>query len=130
MHLYHGNTGTPGHDEEVRYRTIKCQFLITSTAWRNKQQGACGGVGVVMSQRAKKSLRKVPAYSKRIMIIEFAGNLVTTIIVVCSLTNVALEEEIEQLNNSLRAAIDLIPTHNLLVVLGDFNGHLGIDDGI
>ena len=118
------------HDEEVRYRTIKGQFLITSTAWRNKQQAVCGRVGVVMSHRAKKSNRKVPAYSKRIMIIESACNLVTTIILVCSLTNVALEEEIEQLNNSLRVAIDLIHTHNLLVVLGDFNGHLGVDDGI
>ena len=80
-----------GNDEEVRYRTIKGQFLITSTTWRSKQQAACGGVGVVLSHR-EKSLRKVKAYSKRIMIIEFVGNPVITIIVAYSSTNVALEE--------------------------------------
>ena len=62
------------------------------------------------------------------MIIEFAGNPFIRIIVVYSSTNVAREEEIEQFNNSLCAAIGSIPAHNLLVVFNDFNAHLGVDD--
>ena len=32
------------------------------------------------------------------------------------------------IHNSLGAAIGMISSHNLLVVLGDFNAHLGVDD--
>ena len=116
-----------GNDEEVRYTTIKGQFLINSLTWRSKEQAACGGVGVVMSHR-EKSLRKVKAYSKQIMIIECVGNPVITIIVVYSFDKCGSGGKIKQFNNSLRTAIGSIPTHNLLVVLSDFNAHPGVDD--
>ena len=77
------------HDEEARYRTIEGQFLITSTAWENKQQASCGS-------RCKSR---------------------------CSHESQG-EEVTEKGLGLIQTNNGSIVKHNLLMVLGDLNGHL------
>ena len=56
----------------------------------------------------------------------FEGNPATTVIVAYSPTNVqGNEEEVENFYLNLREATKTTPKHNMLVILGDFNAHLG-----
>ena len=55
--------------------------LVTVSAWRNTQQAATGGVGLLLSKKAVCCLCKVEAVSKRILKATFAGNPQTTVIV-------------------------------------------------
>ena len=89
---------------------------------------AQGGVGILVNNNAAKSLSKVESRSNRILIIHFTGNPKTTVIVTYSTTNVATDEDIQQYYESLRRAIESVPAHNFLIILGDFNAQLGLDD--
>ena len=61
------------------------------------------------------------------MAAEFDGNRKTTVIVVYAPTNCAEEEATEEFYEKLRNAIDDVPAHNFLIVMGDFNARLGPD---
>ena len=39
-----------------------------------------------------------------------------------------VEEDILQYYESLRRSIESVPAHNFLIILGDFNAQLGLDD--
>lgn len=109
-----------GNDAIVYHRVGRYSF-VTSSAWRNKAQGATGGVGLLLSPRACKALRRVYQHTERILIADFDGNPVTSIMVVYSPTNVALVEEVESFYGDLGAVVRKIPAHNFLAILGDFN---------
>jgi len=55
--------------------------LTTQSAWRNAQNAANGGVGLLVNKAAKNVLSNVKYINKRIMITTFNGNPTTTIIV-------------------------------------------------
>lgn len=62
----------------------------------------------------RKTFHQVYQHTDRILIAEFSGNLVTTVIVVNSPTNVDTSEEEEKF-------FEKTPAHNLLSILEDFN---------
>ncbi|KAK1902375.1 Craniofacial development protein 2 [Dissostichus eleginoides] len=105
----------------------RCTF-ITASAWRNEAQAATGGVGLMLGPLARKALRRVYHHTDRILIAEFSGNPVTTVIVVYSPTNVAPSEEVEKFYEDLATAVRDVPVHNFLAILGDFNARLGPED--
>ena len=74
--------------------------------------------------RTKKVICDTRCYSARIMLAVFAGNPATIVVSAYSTTNVS-DCKIEQFYNNLRTAIQDIPDHNFLAVLGDFNARLG-----
>ncbi|KAJ8393714.1 hypothetical protein AAFF_G00057670 [Aldrovandia affinis] len=115
------------HDPIVYCKVGNCS-LITSSAWRNEAQAATGGVGLLLSPRARKALRRVHQHTDRILIADFDGNPVTTIMVVYSPTNVAPVEEVEKFYEDLRTTVRDGPAHNFLAILGDFNARLGPED--
>ena len=82
----------------------------------------------MLGSRARKALRRVYHHTNRILMAEFAGNPVTTVLVVYSPTNVAPPEEVEKFYEDLDTAIRDIPAHNFLAILGDFNARLGPED--
>lgn len=100
------------HDEEeVKFQRIQNYHLVTSSAWRNEAQASQGGVGLLLSHRAKSALRSVESISKRILIAEFESNPVTTVIVIYAPTNVASTDEAGEYYNDLKSffcAHDLI----------------------
>ncbi|XP_062574521.1 craniofacial development protein 2-like [Saccostrea cucullata] len=62
-----------------------------------------GGVGLLLERKARKSLLKVvPSKSGRILVAEFDGNPLTTIIVIYAPTNCAEESVIEEFYTGLR----------------------------
>ena len=92
--------------------TIKVlgQSLVTSSAWRNEAQAATGGVGLLVSQNAMKSLIGVQTVTNRILIAHFQGSPVTTAIVVYAPTNSSTLEGSEQFRLQLRDAVTSVVT--------------------
>ena len=100
--------------------------IITTSAWRNSRNAAVGGVGVILDKYAANSLATIESFNNRIMIIHLTGNPVTTIII--QYTPTEGSSECESHFENLSNAISTIPKHNVLVVVGDFNAHLGEND--
>lgn len=69
------------HDEEFKFSILRQYKLITSTAWRNQRNAACGGLGVVLSKKATEAFEEVATGNKRILTCHFGGNRATTVIV-------------------------------------------------
>ena len=115
-------------DLTIKYQRVGGCTFITSSAWRNDAQAATGGVGFMVSPRARKALRSVHQHSDRILIAEFEGNPVTTVMSVYSPTNTTSDKVVEKFYDELRAAIHSVPAHNFLVILGDFNARIGPED--
>ncbi|KAJ8397371.1 hypothetical protein AAFF_G00439200 [Aldrovandia affinis] len=82
----------------------------------------------MLSSWARRALRRAYQHMERILIANFDGNPVTTIMVVYSPTNVALVKDVEKFYEDLRTAIRDVPAHKFLAVLGDFNVRLGPED--
>ena len=115
-------------DINIKYHRVESYTFVTSSAWRNEAQAATGGVGLLLSPRARKALRKTHPFSERILIAEFGGNPVTTIMAVYSPTNVSSVEDAEKFYRDLATAVRSVPAHNFLAILGDFNARLGQKD--
>ena len=113
-------------EEEIRVEELDRCMLITSSAWRNSNQAASGGVGIMISKQAEGKLSDVKSYNKRILIAHFNGNPSCTIIV--HYAPVEGNEEAEEHYSNLATVITTIPKHNLLLVIGDCNAHLGPTD--
>ncbi|XP_072049998.1 uncharacterized protein [Amphiura filiformis] len=88
---------------------------------------AVGGVGVLLSNFARKVLVSVCYISPRILKVTLNGNPQTTIIVTYSPTNVADEDDVTDFYNQLTKATREVPAHNFLIVIGDFNARVGQD---
>ena len=113
------------HDEEVKIeRHKKGVHLISTSAWRNRAQASTGGVGFLLTKQAFNAVSLIKTYSKRCMLVSLDGNPRLTIISVYSPTESATVEEAEEFHNCLRAAVREVPTHHLLLVVGDLNAHL------
>ncbi|KAK1883300.1 Craniofacial development protein 2 [Dissostichus eleginoides] len=115
-------------DDRIVYRRVERCTFITASAWRNEAQAATEGVGLMLGPLARKAVRRVYHHTDRVLIAEFSGNPVTTVIVVYSPTNVAPSEEVEKFYEDLATAVRDVPAHNFLAILGDFNARLGPED--
>ena len=93
--------------------------LITSSAWKNSINASIGGM--LLSPDAYKAMNSIESLSPRILVATFNGNP-QTVVSCYSPTNV--QEEID-----LSSVARHIPKHNVLVIGGDFNSHLGKDKG-
>ena len=116
------------NDINIKYCRVESYTFVTASAWRNEAQAATGGVGLLLSPRARKTLRKAHSVSERILIAEFNSNPVTTIMAVYSPTNVASADEVEKFYRDLATAVRIVSAHNFLAILGDFNARLGRSD--
>ena len=63
------------------------------------------------------------------MISTFHGNPATSIIIIYSPTNSSEDEVINKFYDERRRAIETIPQHNVLIIIGDFNARIGKYDG-
>ncbi|XP_072039109.1 craniofacial development protein 2-like [Amphiura filiformis] len=99
-------------------------ILLSPCDW----SAAVGGVGILLNKNAKNSLASVRSHNNRILITNFQCNPATTVIVTYCPTNVADEDIVENHYDSMRRAIEFISAHNLLIVMGDFNARVGLED--
>ena len=102
--------------------------LISCSAWKNNINAAIGGIGILLNKLSYNTLANIDIVSKRIMIVNFNGNPQTFIIVCYSPTNVCDPTEIEFVYENLTFTTRQIPKHNVLIIAGDFNAQLGIQD--
>ena len=84
-----------------------------------------GGVGLLISRRAKKALLDAKIISDRILRVDFDGNPRTTVVVAYSPTNCAEESIVEDFYMKLGDTLRDIPAHNFLGILADFNARIG-----
>ena len=111
------------HEDEINYEQLDRHTLITSSAWRNANNASAGGVGIIVNRNAECNLAEIIKFNDRILIAHFNGNPATSIIVHYSPCEGASDAE-EHYEN-LTAATASVPKHNTILVLGDFNAHLG-----
>ena len=100
-------------------------LFITSSAWLNSNNCPVGGVGLLLSPNACKSLNNTNSTNNRIITANFQGNPSTTIICAYSPTNCADITDAEDFYHHLADTIKEVPKHNLLLVGGDFNAQIG-----
>ena len=107
------------HEEKIKYEKLT---LITTSAWRNRNNESSGGVGILIDNHSENALAEIIKWNNRILIVNFNGNPKTTIIVQYSPCEGSpnAEEHYKQLST----ATTTIPIHNVLLTIGDFNAHL------
>ena len=100
-------------------------MLATVSAWKNSVNAMVGGVGILIGQRALKSLNSIERIQPRMMVATFNGNPRATIISCYSPTNVSEEIELSAFYDELSSLVQSILKHNVLVIGGDMNAHIG-----
>ena len=116
------------HEDEIEFNQYPQCKLITTTAVRNAAGAACGGVGIVISRAADDAMEDVSSYNQRILVSNFAGSPATTVIV--HYAPVEGSDSAEEHYHNLADVINSVPKHNLLIVMGDFNAHIGTEDAL
>ena len=111
------------HEEKVRSEEIHGCVLITTSAWRNRRNAAVGGGGLMINNSTSNVLTDVGSFNERMIIVHFNGNPKVTLIVQYSPTEGS--DDAKEHYTNLVEAISSIPKHNVLIVVGDFNAHLG-----
>ena len=116
------------HDDiTLKYHDLeKGWCMISASAWKNSVNATIGGVGILLSPKAKNCLNNIEMISKRIVIATFQSNPKLTVISCYSPTNVSILEDVEYFYSQLSSLLRQTPKHNLLLVGGDFNAHTGI----
>ena len=109
----------------IEYRTIGSGYFVISSGWRNATQASQGGVGLILGRKAKKAMLDAKRINDRILRVDFDGNPRTTVIVIYAPTNCAEVSDVEEFYNSMRSALQDVPAHNFLTILGDFNARIG-----
>ena len=114
------------HDnDELLHKRIDDRYLITSSAWRNSMNAPIGGLGLLIDKGAENNLAEISKFHERILIATFNGNPALTIVV--HYAPVEGSEFAEDHYNNLADAVRSVPKHHLLLVMGDFNAHIGKD---
>ena len=113
-------------DVKLKYHDIgKGWWFISASAWKNSINSTIGGVGMLLSPQAYKSLNKIEEIIPRIIIADFNGNPTTTIISCYSPTNSSDQEAIDNFYQSLSSVTRQVPKHNFLIIGGDLNAQIG-----
>ncbi|XP_060579659.1 craniofacial development protein 2-like [Ruditapes philippinarum] len=84
------------------------------------------GVAIIMTPHAKKSLIEWLPINERLITARFNGRHVKTSIIVCyAPTNDAEEDSKDNFYQQLQTAIDKVPVHDILLIIGDLNAKVG-----
>ena len=110
------------HTKDIKYhQTGNGWVLATVSAWKNSVNATVGGVGMLIGQRAIKTLNSIERIQPRMMTAMFNGNPRATIISCYSPTNVSEETKQATFYDEQSSLVRSIPKHNLLVIGGDMN---------
>ena len=113
-------------DLELKYNDVgKGWTVISASAWKNSNNSTIGGVGILLSPKALKSLKNIEKINPRIVLATFNGNPATTLISCYSPTNTSEEQDVISFYEELSALTRHVPKHNLLIVAGDMNAQTG-----
>ena len=108
------------HEDNINVQEIDQHIIMISSA-----NAVVGVPVVVVSKYAANTLAEIIKYSDRILVAHFNGNHWTTTIVHYAACEGSDESE-EHYSNLATATT--IPKYSMVIVMGDFNAHLGPDD--
>ena len=112
-HRYH-------HSElEIKYHnTGNGWMFISASIWRNLVNAVVGGVGMLLSPCALKSLNSIENIQLRMMVATFDGN--PSIMIICySPTNASDEKGLNTFCKMLYSLVHSIPKHNIFIIGGN-----------
>ena len=115
------------HDDLVlKYHEFeKGWTFISASAWKNTINSTIGGIGMLLSPHATKSLNSIEKITSRILVATFNGNPEPTVITCYSPTNITEEQEVIAFYDDLSSLVRSIPKHNVLIIAGDLNAQVG-----
>ena len=118
------------HEEiDINFKDVgKGWRLVTTSCWKNSVNSRIGGVGILISPNAYKSLLSIEKISPRILMTRFKGNPEVSVVSCYSPTNCSPDSEAENFYNLLSDVCKQIPKHDIMVVCGDMNAQLGGED--
>lgn len=97
--------------------------------WSGKENEHSGGVGMLLSPRARRSLIGCSPVNSRIITARFKAQPTNlTIIQVYAPTSASTEEEIDEFYNDIEKVIKDIPKKDLMILTGDWNAKVGNDN--
>ena len=111
-------------DPEVNARHVGQSILFITSASRNNDGAAIGGVGFTVKKHMLPLLTKVMRINSRNAMAVFTSNPKTVFICCYSPHNQLPEEEVEQFYHQLNVTVLEIPSHNMLFIAGDFNARI------
>ena len=97
--------------------------IIYSSASDQRQ----GGVGILISRQIYKCLQSVKSISNRIITATFHGNPMLTVTSIYAPTECASPDDKSEFYNSLEDHLEQVKTHNIHLLVGDFNARVGSD---
>ena len=87
------------------------------------------GVGLLISKKLSKSLIGWTPLGSRLLKARFNSKYTKLTVIVCyAPTNTAEEEDKDDFYRQLQAAVETVPAHDMLLVLGDMNARTGPDN--
>ena len=115
--------------QEVRRRGIGEEQLDSGwrLLWSGDERSGLGGVGALLDPTAARALKGQVPVSDRILLLHLHGTIATTVVVAYAPTNVASNADKEAFYTQLSTALDSIPAHHMVCVLGDMNAQVGKD---
>lgn len=84
-----------------------------------------GGVGLMLSKEAQRMLISLTSTSDHVIIVSFKSNTILTNVV--AYIQMADKEKVKFYSNPGQA-VKVVPVHNILTILCDFNAQLGHED--
>ena len=116
------------HDDPVEYHEKDNSTLTTTSATRNANNTPIGDIGLLLNRTSSASLAEIKPYNSRILVVHFNGNPATNIIV--HYAPIEGDEDAIDYYEQLSDTTCTVSKHNVLLVIGDCNAHLGPEDAL
>ena len=115
------------HSQDIKYHDIGNGWMLApACTWKkNSVNATIGGGGMLIRLLTLKSLNSTEKIPPRMIVVIFNGNPSATIIFCYRSTNVSEETDLIAFYNELSSLVRSIPKHNVLVISGDVNDHIG-----
>jgi len=104
-------------------------MIVTRYSTRAKKKAHQGGVGLLLSKTASRSLVDWNPISSRLISASFIGQGHSiTIIQAYAPTTSHSEEEVDEFYKMLQHTVDNAPRKDIKIVMGDFNAQVGVNN--
>ena len=111
-------------DPDITSHDIGHSILFTASAYKITNNATLGVVGITVRKQILPLLTNIKKVDNRILIASFKGNPKTVLVSCYSPHNFAPLEEVEESYEQLGNLISTIPSHNNLIIGGDFNARI------
>ena len=111
-------------DEVAEHWSDNKEFLFIYTS---APADRVGGVGLLVRRKHTSAIRSAEKISDRILKVQFEANPMVAVLVVYAPTELASISTKDEFYKDLADAVNGIPTHSLVTILGDFNARIGKD---